>query len=63
MTFNEWVKHHDLSFFNRRTVAQMAWNAAQVAAREECCDIVTGLCVSDNNAREINEAIRKCPLG
>jgi hypothetical protein len=34
--------------------------AALVAAfeRESCCRIVTGLCISDNNAREINEAIR-----
>ena len=28
------------------------------AEREACCRIVTGLCISDNNAREINEAIR-----
>jgi hypothetical protein len=34
--------------------------AALVAAaeRDACCRIVTGLCISDNNAREINEAIR-----
>ena len=34
--------------------------AALVAAaeRERACHIVTGLCISDNNAREINEAIR-----
>jgi hypothetical protein len=34
--------------------------AALVAAaeRERACRIVTGLCISDNNAREINEAIR-----
>ena len=35
--------------------------AAIVAAaeRERACRIVTGLCISDNNAREINEAIRE----
>ena len=34
--------------------------AALVAAaeRERACHIVTGLCISDNNAKEINEAIR-----
>jgi hypothetical protein len=34
--------------------------AALVAAAERtrACRIVTGLCISDNNAREINEAIR-----
>lgn len=34
--------------------------AALVAAaeREVCCRIVTGLCISDNNAHEINKAIR-----
>ncbi len=34
--------------------------AALVAAaeREAACRIVTGLCISDNNAREICEAIR-----
>jgi hypothetical protein len=34
--------------------------AALVAAaeRERACRIVTGLCISDNNAREINAAIR-----
>jgi hypothetical protein len=37
--------------------------AALVAAaeRERACRIVTGLCISDNNAREINEAIRERP--
>ena len=35
--------------------------AALVAAaeRDRACRIVTGLCISDNNAREINEAIRE----
>ena len=28
------------------------------AERERACRIVTGLCISDNNAREIREAIR-----
>jgi hypothetical protein len=29
--------------------------------RERACRIVTGLCISDNNAREINEAIKGQP--
>jgi hypothetical protein len=34
--------------------------AALIAAaeRERACRIVTGLCISDNNAREINTKIR-----
>ena len=37
--------------------------AALVAAaeRERACRIVTGLCISDNNAREINTKIRERP--
>jgi hypothetical protein len=31
------------------------------AERERACRIVTGLCISDNNAREINEKIRSGP--
>jgi hypothetical protein len=31
---------------------------ARKAERDRACHIVTGLCISDNNAREINEAIR-----
>jgi hypothetical protein len=31
---------------------------AQAAEREAVCGIVTGLCISDNNAAEINRAIR-----
>lgn len=27
--------------------------------RSRCCRIVTGLCISDNNAQEITDAIRK----
>jgi len=33
----------------------------QEMERERACRIVTGLCISDNNAREINEAIRGQP--
>jgi len=35
--------------------------AALVAAaeRERVCRIITGLCISDNNAREINTKIRE----
>ena len=32
---------------------------ARKAERDRACRIVTGLCISDNNAREINEAIRR----
>jgi hypothetical protein len=32
--------------------------ALLAAERDRACRIVTGLCISDNNAREINEAIR-----
>jgi hypothetical protein len=41
-------------------VSQIERFAALVAAAERtrACRIVTGLCISDNNAREINEAIR-----
>jgi hypothetical protein len=39
---------------------EIEYFAALVAAaeREAVCRIVTGLCVSDNNAEEINRAIR-----
>lgn len=42
----------------------LPWNADAMlekviqAERTRACRIVTGLCISDNNAREINEAIR-----
>lgn len=32
--------------------------AALAQERAACCRIVTGLCISDNNAREINDAIK-----
>jgi PAS domain S-box-containing protein len=35
--------------------------ALLTAERERACRIVTGLCISDNNAHEINEAIRGRP--
>jgi hypothetical protein len=41
--------------------AECAENYARwaiAAERTRACRIVTGLCISDNNAREINEAIR-----
>jgi hypothetical protein len=42
------------------TMALLERFAALVTAAERTrsCRIVTGLCISDNNAREINEAIR-----
>ena len=33
----------------------------QEMERERACHIVTGWCISDNNAREINEEIRGQP--
>lgn len=38
--------------------AKQALEAAVRAEREAVCRIVTGLCLSDNNAEEINRAIR-----
>jgi hypothetical protein len=37
---------------------RLAYEAGAAAERTRACRIVTGLCISDNNAREINEAIR-----
>jgi hypothetical protein len=37
---------------------KLAYEAGATAERTRACRIVTGLCISDNNAREINEAIR-----
>jgi hypothetical protein len=37
---------------------KLAYEAGAAAERTRACRIVTGLCISDNNAREINEAIR-----
>jgi hypothetical protein len=34
------------------------FHMAQEAERKAVCRIVTGLCISDNNAEEINRAIR-----
>jgi len=50
----------DSSGMDWGTEAHFQRFAALVAAaeRERACRIVTGLCISDNNAREINEAIR-----
>jgi hypothetical protein len=40
-------------------MTQLERFAALVASaeRKACCQIVTGLCISDNNAEEINKAI------
>jgi hypothetical protein len=38
--------------------AAKAYEAGAAAEREAACRIVTGLCISDNNSREICEAIR-----
>jgi len=42
----------------RYFAALVAAAAEKQAEREAVCRIVTGLCVSDNNAEEINRAIR-----
>jgi len=60
------MKRDDVIRMAREAGCDIAWAdslerfAALVAAaeRERACRIVTGLCISDNNAREINEAIR-----
>jgi hypothetical protein len=51
----DWHKHWNDDESNRLEVF-----AALVAAAERtrACRIVTGLCISDNNAREICQAIR-----
>jgi hypothetical protein len=43
---------------NSRTTPPAAQQDLILAEREEVCRIVTGLCISDNNAEEINRAIR-----
>jgi len=50
----------DSSGMDWGTEAHFQRFAALVAAaeRDRACRIVTGLCISDNNAREINDAIR-----
>jgi hypothetical protein len=50
----------DSSGMDLGTEAHFQRFAALVAAaeRDRACRIVTGLCISDNNAREINDAIR-----
>jgi hypothetical protein len=37
---------------------KLAYEAGTAAERTRACRIVTGLCISDNNAREICEAVR-----
>ena len=37
---------------------KLAYEAGAAAERTRACRIVTGLCISDNNAREICEAIK-----
>jgi hypothetical protein len=51
----------DSSGMDWGTEAHFQRFAALVAAaeRERACRIVTGLCISDNNAREINTKIRE----
>jgi predicted transcriptional regulator len=61
------MKRDDVIRMAREAGCDIAWAdslerfAALVAAAEceRACRIVTGLCISDNNAREINEAIRE----
>jgi hypothetical protein len=51
----DWHKHWDDDESNR---LERFADLVAAAERTRACRIVTGLCISDNNAREINEAIR-----
>jgi hypothetical protein len=51
----DWHKHWNDDESNRLEVFAAL---VAVAEREAVCRIVTGLCISDNNAEEINRAIR-----
>jgi len=42
----------------RAAIAEAEKQDLVLAEREAVCRIVTGLCISDNNAEEINRAIR-----
>jgi hypothetical protein len=61
------MKRDDVIRMAREAGCDIAWAdslerfAALVAAaeRERACRIVTGLCISDNNAHEINTKIRE----
>jgi hypothetical protein len=48
-----WRKHQEVHEF-----AQAVEAIVRADEREAVCRIVTGLCISDNNAEEINRAIR-----
>jgi hypothetical protein len=48
-----WRKHQEVHEF-----AQAVEDIVRADEREAVCRIVTGLCISDNNAEEINRAIR-----
>ena len=52
------TKKRLLSVAQLQLIAERAYAQGAAAERERACHIVTGLCISDNNAREINEAIR-----
>lgn len=67
----QWAREADLAgeagrlFFmatmTPETLARFAALVAQAVRADEqnrCCRIVTGLCISDNNAQEITDAIR-----
>jgi hypothetical protein len=54
--FNKTIMQSEYSMFAHELERFAALVAA--AEREAVCRIVTGLCVSDNNAEEINRAIR-----
>jgi hypothetical protein len=54
-----WPEVHTTSIEDRlERFFKLAYEAGAAAERTRACRIVTGLCISDNNAREINEAIR-----
>lgn len=54
------VKYQSRTLGSVYTAAQMKAYAAKAveAEREAICSLVHGLCISDNNAQEIVEAIR-----
>lgn len=45
------------SYDSLHEFATRAYADGRMEERERACRIVTGLCISDNNAREINDAI------
>ena len=62
MTFEDWmvsVYQGQHSFKTPEQALRSAWDAGAAAERKAIEPIVYGLCISDNNAQEIMDAIRK----